>query len=186
MNRALLSSKSAEWGTPTPFYESLDALFAFTLDVCATHGNAKHPRYFTARDNGLAQSWEGETAFCNPPYGRGIGDWLRKGRDEAMHARALCAFLVPARVDTDWWHAFVMSYDGAPGRLRRSSLHEASRVLWLQREGLTTGVCFHDERIAFEGMTKDDAAPFPSAVVIHAHPSRRPAKKHGLTAGWPL
>lgn len=192
MNRALLTSDSSEWGTPREFFEYMNAQLAFTLDVCALPSNTKHSRFFTPKDNGLAQSWEGETAWCNPPYGRGIGQWLLKARDEAMRARALIALLVPARVDADWWRVGVMSSDGAAGRLVRSWYDVESTVLWLRWEGLVTGVYFHDSRIEFEG-SSDDAAPFPSAVVFHASPSRRPAIERPvlepgarwLTKGWP-
>lgn len=192
MNRALLSSDSTMWGTPRAFFAWLHAQLAFTLAVCAVATNAKLPRFFSPRDNGLAQSWEGETAWCNPPYGRGIGQWLLKARDEAMRARALCALLVPARVDADWWRVGVMSADRKAGRLLRSWYDEESTVWWLRWEGLVTGVYFHDERLTFEGAA-EDAAPFPSAVVFHASPSRAPAiarpvledGQRWLTKGWP-
>lgn len=192
MNRALLTSDSGLWGTPRAFYEWLNSQLAFTIDVCALPTNTKHSRFFTPRDNGLAQSWEGETAWCNPEYGRGIGQWLLKARDEAMRARALVALLVPARVDADWWRVGVMSSDGAAGRLVRSWYDVESTVLWLRWEGLVTGVYFHDARLDFEGAA-DDGAPFPSAVVFHSSPSRRPAIERPvlepgarwLTKGWP-
>ncbi len=184
MNRALLSSESPEWGTPKDFFDARDAELAFTIDVCAQASNAKRRRFYSPRDNGLAQSWEGETAWCNPPYGRAIGGWVQKARDEAMRARCLTCLLLPARVDTDWWRTFVMTGDGAAGRLLRSWYLPSTRVWWLRWEALVTGVYFHDERLAFEGMA-DDAAPFPSAVVWHASPSRRPARQVGLTEGWP-
>lgn len=194
MNRSLLTSDSTLWSTPREEYQWLNAQFQFTIDLAALPTNTKHKRFFSPRDNSLAQSWEGETGFLNPPYGRGIGDWCSKARDEAMHARALIVQLIPARVDTDWWNTFVMSYDGKAGRLLRTSLHVSSRVLWLRFEALITGVYFHDERIAFEGMSDDDdAAPFPSAIVIQACPTRRPSVqrpeledgRRWLTEGWP-
>lgn len=184
MNRALLSSESPEWGTPRDFFDARDAELSFTVDVCATPTNAKHRRFYSKRDNGLAQSWEGETAWCNPPYGRAIGDWVRKARAEAMYARCLTALLLPARVDTDWWRHFVMSADRKAGRLVRSGYHPETRVWWLRWEALVTGVYFHDARLEFEGAA-EDGAPFPSVVVWHASPSRKPATKTGLVAGWP-
>lgn len=171
MNRSMLSSESTSWGTPRAFYDWLDRQFRFTLDVCATKDNAKHPRFFSPKDNGLSQSWEGETAFCNPPYGDAIAGWAEKCRDEALHNRAIVAMLVPSRVDTRWWAAFVMSEDKAAGRLLRSGYDPHSRVLWLRWDGLLTGVYHHDARLRFEGMSTD-SAPFPSSVVIHASPGR--------------
>lgn len=37
---------TVEWGTPQEFFDPLDAEFHFTVDVCATPGNAKCVRYF--------------------------------------------------------------------------------------------------------------------------------------------
>lgn len=189
MNRALLSSESTTWGTPRPFYDWVDRQFHFTIDVCATKDNAKHPRFFSPRDNGLSQSWEGETAWCNPPYGRGIGEWVDKSRDEAIFNRAISVLLLPARVDTDWWCTCVMSEDGRAGKLLRSGYDPHSRVLWLRWEGLLTGVYHHDRRLSFDGMA-DDTAPFPSSLVFHVAPSRsRPTSSAErddapLTSGW--
>jgi hypothetical protein len=40
-----------------------------------------------------------------PPYGREIGQWVRKARAEVTDGRAeLVAALLPARTDTSWWH----------------------------------------------------------------------------------
>lgn len=41
----------------------------------------------------------------NPPYGRTIGDWMRKAYESAQ-AGALVVCLVPARTDTAWWHDY--------------------------------------------------------------------------------
>ena len=40
---------------------------------------------------------------CNPPYGRGVGDWLKK----ALEAD-LAVFLLPSRTDTKWWHEYAL------------------------------------------------------------------------------
>lgn len=187
MNRALLTSDCAEWGTPRPFFEWLDLQFSFTIDACASPLNYKHPRYLTKKDNALAQSFEGETPFCNPPYGRTIGGFCELARDSAMYERALWVQLLPARVDTNWWNRYVLSSDRQAGRLLRSWYDDTTRVWWLRWEGLVTGIYHHDERLAFEGLEDAEVAPFPSSVVWHAHPSRRPAEVRGdwLTRGWP-
>jgi phage N-6-adenine-methyltransferase len=189
MNRSVLSSKRMDYGTPDDVFDWLNRQFSFTIDLAAVASNAKYPRFFSPKDNSLAQSWEGETGFLNPEYGRGIGQWLDKTRDEAMLNRALVVLLIPARVDTDWWKTFVMSTDGAAGRLLRSEYRPDNQVLWLRWAGLITGVYFHDQRIPFDGM--ENGAPFPSAIVIQSHPSRRPPvpkMEPGelcLTSGWP-
>ena len=107
VNSALLTSKTDEWATPTDLFADLDAEFGFTLDPCCTEANATCKRYFTRQDNGLAKSWQGETVFMNPPYGRQITKWVRKAYHEARGgATVVC--LLPARTDTAWWHDYCM------------------------------------------------------------------------------
>ena len=64
----------------------------------------KCPRYYTKADDGLKQSWRGK-CWMNPPYGRVIGDWMRKAYESAQ-AGAMVVCLVPARTDTAWWHDY--------------------------------------------------------------------------------
>lgn len=86
MNTELMfSSVTDQWATPQTFFDQLNKEFHFTLDPCADVQNHKCDRYFTKEQNGLVQSWEGERVFCNPPYGRCIGDWVRKAFDSVAH-----------------------------------------------------------------------------------------------------
>lgn len=101
LNRTLFSQKSDEWATPQALFAELDAEFHFTLDPCATAENAKCDRYFTRDDDGLSQSWDGETVFVNPPYSE-VAEWVKK----AARSRATVVMLVPARTDTRWFHAY--------------------------------------------------------------------------------
>ena len=101
------SSKSNEWSTPQDFFDKLDEEFGFTLDPCSDGLNAKCERFFTAEDDGLAQSWAGESVFMNPPYGRVIGDWVRKAYEESRRGATVVA-LIPSRTDTRYWHDYVM------------------------------------------------------------------------------
>jgi len=100
------SSATDEWPTPQDFFDRLNEEFHFTLDVCATPENAKCPRYYTKRENGLLQKWEG-VCWMNPPYGREIGKWVKKAYESALDgATVVC--LLPARTDTSWWHDYCM------------------------------------------------------------------------------
>jgi phage N-6-adenine-methyltransferase len=99
------SSITDVWSTPQDFYDKLDAEFHFTLDPCATHENHKTDKYYTLVEDGLYQPWDGEVVFMNPPYGRVIGDWMKK----ASEVKATVVCLVPARTDTNWWHDYVIS-----------------------------------------------------------------------------
>lgn len=101
------SSAKDEWSTPQDFFDALNQEFNFTLDPCATIENAKCVKFFTKEQDGLAQSWESERVFMNPPYGRTIKDWMRKAVEEAKRG-ALVVCLVPARTDTHWWHEYAL------------------------------------------------------------------------------
>lgn len=95
------SSDSPEWETPQELFDTLDAEFGFTLDVCATAENAKCDIFYSSETDGLAQVWRG-VCWMNPPYGREIGQWVEKAVRTALEgATVVC--LVPARVDTSWW-----------------------------------------------------------------------------------
>ena len=106
MSNIHFSSATDLWATPQEFFDKLNEQFGFTLDVCANDENAKCARYFTKEQDGLSQEWSG-VCWMNPPYGREIGDWMRKAFESARGwATVVC--LVPARTDTKWWHDFAM------------------------------------------------------------------------------
>ncbi len=100
------SSATDLWATPQAFFDKLNAVHGFTLDVCATDDNAKCPQYFTKEIDGLKQDWRG-VVWMNPPYGREIGAWMAKAYEAGKQgAKVVC--LVPARTDTLWWHQYAM------------------------------------------------------------------------------
>lgn len=107
MNKDLMfSSKTDLWATPQTFFDELNSEFGFDTDVCALASNAKCAKFFTPEVNGLTQAWEG-VCWMNPPYGRGIGVWLKKAYESAQQgATVVC--LVPSRTDTRWWHDYCM------------------------------------------------------------------------------
>lgn len=79
-----------DWATPQALFDTLNTEFAFTLDPCSNGKNAKCAKFYTVKEDGLQQDWSGERVFCNPPYGRGMGEWVRKcsggGGDLGGHA----------------------------------------------------------------------------------------------------
>jgi len=108
MNTAIMfSSETDLWSTPQDFFDELNAEFNFTLDPCATRENAKCARFFTVEDDGLKQDWQGETVFCNPPYGREIGKWVKKCYEESKKPGTTVVMLIPARTDTSYFHDFI-------------------------------------------------------------------------------
>jgi len=142
MNSALLSSKKMDWCTPKDFFDGLNAEFSFVLDAAATDKTAKCAEYFTPETDGLSQSWaRGGAVFCNPPYGREIGKWVRKAYEEAAGGGTI-VLLIPSRTDTSYFHEFI--YGKAEIRFVRGRLK------------------FTDD----DGRASDPA-PFPSMVVIY-------------------
>ena len=108
MNTAIMfSSETDLWSTPQDFFDELNAEFKFTLDPCATRENAKCARFFTVEDDGLKQDWQGETVFCNPPYGREIGKWVKKCYEESKKPGTTVVMLIPARTDTSYFHDYI-------------------------------------------------------------------------------
>lgn len=109
MNTELFfSSKTDQWSTPQDFFDQLDNEFHFTLDPCADETNHKCEKYFTKEQDGLKQSWIGETVFCNPPYGRKVGQWVQKCFQEVYAGNCKCAVLLLfANTDTKWFHDWI-------------------------------------------------------------------------------
>ena len=101
------SSATDRWATPQDFFDQVARRYPFTLDVCALESNAKCARFFSPEDDGLAQDWDGEVCWMNPPYGREIGAWMAKAVEEWQRG-AVVVCLVPARTDTRWWHDYAM------------------------------------------------------------------------------
>lgn len=93
------------WGTPMPLFTKLDEKFIFSLDPCCTVEAAKCSLYYTPAENGLIQSWSGQSVFVNPPYSRGnIDKWVEKCFAESKHA--LVVALLPVSTSADWWHKY--------------------------------------------------------------------------------
>ena len=144
MNSVHFSSKNLCWCTPQDFFDKLNEEFSFVLDAAATAKSAKCSLFFTPKTNGLAQSWDcGGAVFCNPPYGREIGKWVKKAHEEAAIIKYPIVMLLPARTDTSYFHDYI--YGIAEIRFVRGRLK------------------FADE----DGGTLSNSAPFPSMVVIY-------------------
>ena len=144
VDKALFSSETGEWETPQEFYDNLNNIWKFNLDPCATDENAKCDYYFRKEDNGLKLDWDlpgcaKGRVFVNPPYGRGISEWVRKAVMEVARGNAVVVvMLLPARTDTKWWHDWIEPY--------------ATKVIFIRG------------RLKFKGAS--NPAPFPSVLAI--------------------
>lgn len=116
MDKCLFSSKKQEWETPKWLFDELDQEFHFTIDVASNIENHKCKRYFTENENGLSQDWSNEIVWCNPPYGRKIGEWVKK----ASESNTKVVMLLPARTDTRWFHDYI--YNKAEVRFLKGRL----------------------------------------------------------------
>lgn len=108
--KVLFSSEKEDWATPQDFYDKLNDEFHFTLDPCASVENHKCEKYYTVQQNGLLQSWENEIVFCNPPYCRKTGEWVKKGYEESKNKNTVVVMLLPSRTDVKWFHDFLLPY----------------------------------------------------------------------------
>lgn len=100
----LRSSLTDEWATPQYLFDELDKEFHFDVDVCANRSNHKCPVYFDKNTDGLSMAWGGyRSVWCNPPYGKQIGKWIKKAYESGTQV----VMLLPARTDTKWFHDYI-------------------------------------------------------------------------------
>ena len=99
--------------TPDDFWCRLNEVHNFTLDVAATADNSKTDRWC---EDGLEESWEGETVWCNPPYSD-IRPWVEKAHAEIADGCLRVVMLLPAnRCEQQWWQDLIEPYRDRPDR----------------------------------------------------------------------
>lgn len=125
MHKVHYSSLRLDWKTPKAVYQTLDAEFGFDHDPCPTNPKV----------DGLKSEWGGVN-YVNPPYGRELPKWIKKGWEEYQKGKTV-VFLIPSRTDTTWWHEFCMK---------------------------ATEIRFIKGRLKFDDQA--NSAPFPSAIII--------------------
>lgn len=162
----MLSSKSAEFGTPDDFLTGLSKLVGrFDTDPCARLARyAKAPRFYSPVDtpgtsgvDGLAHNWPGHT-FMNPPWRKAnkkkgilpirIDWWIEKAIAESRKSHSeRVTMLIPSRTDTKW---FLRAYQ------------QASLVMFVhgRLSYLTLGEGDDGQAVA------TDPAMFPSVVFV--------------------
>lgn len=99
MNRVLFSSKHPHWATPEALYAELHNEFQFNFDPCPlgeSESDGSSP---------LFTPWKGRRVFCNPPYDKGIAQFMERAREADV-----AVFLLPARTDTKWFHNLVLPF----------------------------------------------------------------------------
>ena len=125
INRGLFTSLDLTWKTPKAVYQILDAEFEFDFDPCPVD-----PDF-----DGLAIEW-GQCNFVNPPYGREIAKWIKKGYEQWKLGKTV-VFLIPSRTCSAYWHDYIMK---------------------------ATEIRFIKGRLKFND--GQGSAPFPSVIVV--------------------
>jgi phage N-6-adenine-methyltransferase len=159
-NAALFSGKYIEYVTPKKLYQQLDAEFHFVLDPCTTKDNPLNmPICFTKEDDGLSKEWNycvidgdgfrRQAVYVNPPYGKNIIDWVKKAYCQSGRHDITIVMLLPARVDTRWFHDYIYNKPNVEIRFIRGRLKFETSVQHIP-----------------------NTAPFPSLIVIF-HPRRK-------------
>lgn len=110
------STGNTLWETPLWLAKALSkAVGGFDLDPCAAKSDRRKARIkaqilLTEADDGLSVQWsrrsQSRKVFVNPPYGRGIAEWICKCFDEARRG-CLVVGLIPARPDSNYWHRYI-------------------------------------------------------------------------------
>lgn len=143
MNDALHHPKKARrdsWCTPEKILIPVRKVFRgrIGLDPCSNAESIVNARveYRLPEHDGLVLPWTARTIFVNPPFGHGIGRWMKRCLAASRVTGAEVIALLPATPDTKAWRECVES---------------------------AACVCFVYGRITFLGAPS--AAPCPSAIV---------------------
>jgi len=156
----------------------------------------------------------GRCVWCNPPYTKGeevciqphtrckkerckdrghhllrriasLGEWVAKGRDEALRWGGPVIMLIPERPDTDWWREGIRQQppeagayigtmghpNGGPAARYFPAENPAAEwrvYLW---ENLAVDVVSIEGRLDFGAPGVENSATFPSVVVTFYRPS---------------
>ena len=169
----LFSSAKQDWSTPPALYASIAARWGpFTLDAAATGVNTRCDRWMGPGGLGDAlvdpwtDGWDTGSVWLNPPYGRKVGQWVKRARVQAADHGLTVACLTFARTDTRWWHDEIMQHALAVELVR-------GRVVFTDPLGRP-----NTQRVEKTGKLRVLPAPAPSCVVVFMGERSRPGPPH--------
>lgn len=99
------SSEFDDWETDPDWFRRWNQVYNFNLDVCCWPETAKCEKYFTPKENGLRQTWEGRV-WCNPPYSDDTVWFSQAYLQRNNYEYAM--FLVIAKTCSEWWSSYAM------------------------------------------------------------------------------
>ena len=117
-------SQTDKWNSPPHIIENIKVRYGkIDLDAATDVSNpVGADAIHTEHTDGLKRNWWGLT-YVNPPYGRGLLNWVKKAIEEFESERChTIIMLLPSRTDTRWFH-LLLEYKYAriefiKGRLR--------------------------------------------------------------------
>lgn len=108
------TSDQDDRATTAAIFDPLHKRFEFTIDVAAAAHNAKLPRFYDREQDGLTQSWAGESVYCNPPYSS-IEPWVAKAWREYADTLGIAMLLPANRTEQGWWQTYVEPFRDRAG-----------------------------------------------------------------------
>jgi hypothetical protein len=130
----IATAKNTNWTTPLGVVQCVrECLGAIMLDPCSNAESvvgAAHTYDGSPGQDGLAESWDYPTIYCNPPFGRGINVWLALCCGASWQGSQVVA-LIPAAVGAKYFHHWVWKSAQAvcfpEGRLRFGGLADGGK-----------------------------------------------------------
>jgi site-specific DNA-methyltransferase (adenine-specific) len=113
----------------------------------------------TGDSGALGCRWLGKSAFCNPPYGSGVINWVRKGCFEAHRPDGpIVVMLLAARTETEWFQEYLF------GTLYR----DCERSYRGDPSGHAADLIFLNERVRFVHPEEPELnqPAFPSVLAV--------------------
>lgn len=144
-NRRLAEGFPA-WQTYRPLFDLLNTSVGpkgFAVDAAADSTNHLVESWYgpgsPIAEDALGVARWATPAFCNPPYGKGIGQWLDKFIEQSRLGNEIVA-LLPAYTDVRWWYDKVVPFADIfflvgrvpftrPGLVKPSQPNHASAVV---------------------------------------------------------
>jgi hypothetical protein len=114
-----VKSQSLDWGTPPEYIKAVKDVFGgkIGLDPCSNQYSVVASEVaYCLPQNGLAESWDYQTIYVNPPYGRDyergttIRDWLQKCTDAHRDHGSEVIALIPVATNTKHWQKNIFLY----------------------------------------------------------------------------
>lgn len=100
------------WVTPSELFGPIQtAVGEFAVDAAADETNNLVPLFYGPggfHEDALAVAQWHSPAWCNPPYGKGLGGWLDKFIEQAGLGVSIVA-LLPAYTEDRWWYEKVVN-----------------------------------------------------------------------------